>query len=108
MNVFQHVFIITVELIFFNEVYDKIYLKLFNQEICHEFHMTPESCIYSSCIFETVVDSAESEPVVRVYVCLCVCVCVLTPGFLKAYDIDPTHGRHLYHLPHTLMQSCDL
>lgn len=70
--------------------------------------------IYSSCIYETVVDSAELlyawewEPVVRVYVCLCAGVCVLTPGFLEAYDIDPTHGRRLYHLPHTLMQSCDL
>jgi len=41
-------------------------------------------------------------------VCVCLFVCVLTPGFLEAYDIDSTHGRHLYHLPHTLMQSCDL
>ncbi len=69
----------------------------------NNLHMKPESCIYSCCSWR-VMNSVERE----LDACMCLCFCVLTPGFLEAHDIDPTHGRHLHHLSHTLVQSCDL
>lgn len=62
--------------------------------------MTPVSSTYSTCIFETVVDSTEREVVVRVCVCVC-CVFVyslqaswkhtiLTPHMAATSTISPT------------------